>query len=112
MPKVGGPIGRSGYTLRKKSRENRVSGGGGRGERVGCVRRIEVIVKMQKKKSGRGQIRGGGGGGGSGRGGGQGRCVRRIEVIVKTQKGRLGVSGGMGLVGGRGMNVCEELKLL
>ena len=68
MPKVGGPIGGSGFTLRKKSRGNRVSGGGRRGERVGCVRRIEVIVKMQKKTVGDGSDQGGFRSGGVGAG--------------------------------------------
>ena len=60
-------------------------GGGGRG-RGGCEQRIEVFVKIQKKKiffGGGGQ--GGGSGGqweGSGWGGGQGGCERRIEVFV------------------------------
>ena len=51
------------------------SRGGGQG---GCVRGIEVIVKMQKGR-GWGSSRGSGWGG-------QGRCVRRIEAIVKMQK--------------------------
>ena len=87
----------------------------GRGD--GCVQRIEVILKMPKRKSG------GGGGvygrcGGSGVGvvydrGGQAGCVLRIEVIVKMQKksrggggvrsgdrvARLGVVGDMGYGG-------------
>ena len=46
----------------------------------GCERRIEVFVKIQRKKSG------GGGGWGWGSGlffwGGQGGCERRIEVLV------------------------------
>ena len=51
------------------------SGCGGQG---GCERRIEVFVKIQRKKMG------GGGWGGWGRvGGGQGGCERRIEVFVK-----------------------------
>ena len=53
------------------------SGWGGQG---GCERRIEVFVKIQKKKNW-----GGGGGVGFG-GGGQGGCERRIEVFVKIQK--------------------------
>ena len=51
-----------------------MGGGGGGGVRVGCDRRIEVFVKIQKKKLG-------GGGGGvrelgrmGGRVGGQGGC--------------------------------------
>ena len=51
----------------------------------GCERRIEVIVKMQKKIGGR--VRGSGLGG-------QGGCERRSEVIVKIQKHQgLGGSG-------------------
>ena len=63
-------------------------GGGGRGRvggQSGCERRIEVFVKIQKKK-----IWGGGGGGrgvgGGGRERGQGGFERRIEVFVKIQK--------------------------
>ena len=41
--------------------------GGGQG---GCERRIEVFVKIQKKKIGGGGSGGGGGGGGVGSGGG------------------------------------------
>ena len=48
-------------------------GGSGWGGQTGCERRIEVFVKIQKKKFG--------GGGGLGRG--QGGCERRIEVFVK-----------------------------
>ena len=51
-------------------------GGWGVGDRIGCERRIEVFVKIQKKKIG------GGGGSGSGQSG----CERRIEVFVKIQK--------------------------
>ena len=43
----------------------------------GCERRIEVFVKIQKKKIW-------GGEGGSGGGGGQGGCERRIEVFVQN----------------------------
>ena len=61
----------------------------------GCERRIEVFVKIQKKKFG------GGGGGGrwEGSGWGQGGCERRIEVFVKIQKKNLGGGGPVG--GGR-----------
>ena len=52
---------------------------GGQG---GCERRIEVFVKIQKKKIG-GEV-GGGWVGGSGLGS-QGGCERRIEVFVKIQ---------------------------
>ena len=62
-----------------------------RGE-VGCVQRMEVIVKKKKK-----------GGGGSG---GQGRCERRSETFVKIQKKNIYIYifffGGGGRVGGGG----------
>ena len=66
-------------------------GGGGQGE---CERRIEVFVKIQKKK-----IMGGRSGCG-----GQGGCERRIEVFgkihtKKNQGGGVGVRWG-GQVGG------------
>ena len=70
----------------------RFGGGGvGMGGQGGCERRIEVFVKIQKKKNW---------GGGSGWGG-QGRCDRRIEVFGKIhQKKNLGgsvrVGGGQG----------------
>ena len=48
-------------------------GWGGQG---GCEQRIEVIVKMQKKKRSEGVWVGGG----------QGGCEHRIEVIVKMKK--------------------------
>ena len=57
-----------------------MGGGGGQG---GCERRIEVFVKIKKKK-----IWGGGGVGqvfGVGLGGQDG-CERRIEVFVKIKK--------------------------
>ena len=65
-------------------------GGGGQG---GCERRIEVFVKIQKKRIGVGE-----GGEGSGLGG-QSGCERRIEVLVKIQKKNFlgGGSGGGGL---------------
>ena len=79
-------------------------GGGvgvGLGDQSGCERRIEVFVKIQKKKFSFG---GGGGGGGSvgGRGGGQSGCERRIEVFVKIQKKNFFFWGGGGGGGGRG----------
>ena len=73
--------------------------GVGLGGQSGCERRIEVFVKIQKKKFW------GGGSGGSvggvglgGGGGGQGGCERRIEVFVKIQKKKFG--GGSGWGGG------------
>ena len=88
------------------------------GGQSGCERRIEVFVKIQKKKFG--------GWGGVGVGlGGQSGCERRIEVFVKIQKkdfffggGVGGVRWGGGSVGGSGsgwgvrVDVNEELKFL
>ena len=70
------------------------------GAQGGCYRRIEVFVKIQKKKWGGvgwGSIGGEGGGGG-----GQGGCERRIEVFVKIQKKKYfffwgGVGAGVGV---------------
>ena len=76
-------------------REGEGSGLGGQG---GCERRIEVFVKIQKKKNFFfwGWV---GGGVGVGVGfGGQSGCERRIEVFVKIQKKNWG--GGGGGVGG------------
>ena len=77
-----------------------MSGGGvGLGGQGGCERRIEVFVKIQKKKIG-----GGGGRGGSGLGG-QGGSDRRIEKFFwkihkkKTQGGgSVWGGGGSGLM--------------
>ena len=69
------------------------------GGQSGCERRIEVFVKIQKKK----QFLWGGGSVGGGSGWCQGGCERRIEVFVKIQKkiwGVRGGGGGRGLVGG------------
>ena len=95
-------------------REGEGSGLGGQG---GCEQRIEVFVKIQKKK-----ILGGGVGGGVGVGlGGQSGCERRIEIFVKIQKknwgggsgGRWGSVGGRwGVGGGVRVDVNEELKFL
>ena len=91
------------------------SGWGGQG---GCEQRIEVFVKIQKKKF---WSRGGGCCGGSGQGG----CERRIEVFVKIQKNVKiiyffffiffggGGSGRVGLGwGGVRVDVNKELKFL
>ena len=77
-------------------REGEGSGLGGQG---GCERRIEVFVKIQKKKFlGRGGV-----GGGVGVGlGGQSGCERRIEIFLKIQKKKIGGGGGMGGGGGSG----------
>ena len=86
-------------------------GGGGSGGQDGCERRIEVFVKIQKKKI----FFFGGGGGGLG---GQGGCERRIEVFETIQKkiwggGVVGAVGGPGVrVGGVGVDVNKGLKLL
>ena len=70
-------------------------GGSGEGQ-GGCERRIEVFVKIQKKKIFWGEVGGGGGQWeGSGWGGGQGGCERRIEVFVKIQKKKIGGGGGV-----------------
>ena len=63
-------------------------GGRGRvGDQSGCERRIEVFVKIPKKKIGGGGVGGWVGGQWEGSGwGGQGGCERRIEVFVKIQK--------------------------
>ena len=79
-----------------------LGGGGGQG---GCERRIEVFVKIQKKK-----ILWGGGGVGVGLGG-QSGCERRIEVFVKIQKKKFWV-GGSGSGWGVRVDVNEELKFL
>ena len=73
--------------------------GGGQG---GCERRIEVLVKIQKKW--------GVGGEGSGWGG-QGRCARRIEVFGKIHQKKFR-GGGMGCGGVVRVDVNEELKFL
>ena len=86
------------------------------GGQSGCERRIEVFVKIQKKK----KIFGGWGSGGGGFGvgfGGQSGCEQRIEVFVKIQKKNFGggVGGGGGGSGSRWgvrVDVNEELKFL
>ena len=55
-------------------------GGSGVGGQSGCERRIEVFVKIPKKKIF--FFGGGGGGGGGGRWRGQGGCERGIEVFA------------------------------
>ena len=88
------------------------SGWGGQG---GCEQRIEVFVKIQKKKLG-GQGSPGffffffWGGGGVGLGG-QGGCERRIKVFGKIHTKKSGGGGGgvgrvVRLVGGQGG--CEQ----
>ena len=63
-------------------------GGSGLRGQDGCGRRIEVFVKIKKKKiffwGGVGEGGGGGVGGGVGLAG-QGGCERRIEVFVKIK---------------------------
>ena len=82
-----------------------MGGGVGLGGQSGCERRIEIFVKIQKKKFGGGV---GWGRWGGGSGWGQGGCERRIEVFVKIQKKHFfwgGRSGGGvgGSVGGVGL---------
>ena len=72
------------------------------GGQSGCERRIEVFVKIKKKKLGGG---GGVGGlvGGVGLGWGVRVDVNEIEVFVKIQKKKIGGGGrwgGWGQVGG------------
>ena len=78
--------------------------GVGLGGQSGCERRIEVFVKIQKKKifwgGGLGWGRWVGGGVGVGLGG-QSGCERRIEVFVKIPK-KIFFFGGGGSVGGGG----------
>ena len=118
-----------------KFTQKKLGGGGRREGRSGwwrgqgeCERKIEVFVKIQKKKifffwGGGGVGLGGGRGGqggcdrvwGRGRGGwvggvglgeGQGGCDRRIEVFGKIHKKKFGGSGGGGLGrGGGGVSV-------
>ena len=102
-------------------------GGGsvsGLGGQSGCERRIEVFLKIQKKKLGGGV----GGGRWGGRWGvgvglwGQSGCERRIEVFVKIQKKKIffwgggvgggGRFGGGGVWGGVRVDVNEELEFL
>ena len=74
------------------------------------VNKIEVFVKIPKKKLG--------GGGRRGRVGlgGQSGCERRIEVFVKIQKKKIfwggGGGGGSGSGWGVRVDVNEELKFL
>ena len=95
-----------------------MGGGVGLGGQSGCERRIEVFVKIQKKKN---FFFWGGGGVGVGLGG-QSGCERRIEFCVKIQKkifffgGGGGVGGSVGrwgrVGGGVRVDVNEELKFL
>ena len=90
----GGEVGRGGG-----------SGRVGEGGQGGCERRIEVFVKIQKKKLG---SRGGGGVGSGGRGGGSGWGSVRVDVNEElkflgkfTKKIWGGDREGGGQVGGR-----------
>ena len=78
----------------------------------GCEQRIEVFVKIQKKKN----WGGGGRVGGVWLGGGQGRCERRSEAYVKILKKNVFLGGDGGGVmlrgGGVRVDVYEELKFL
>ena len=91
---------------------------GGQG---GCERRIEVFVKIQKKKF---REWGGGVGGGGGVGvglRGQSGCEQRIEIFFENSKKKLGGEGGGGSGGLGGpwgcpwrvrVDVNKELKFL
>ena len=72
------------------------SGWGGGGGQSGCERRIEVYVKIQKKKLGWGRE-----GEGSGLGG-QGGCYRRIEKFLGKFTKKNSVGGGGWSVWGEG----------
>ena len=61
------------------------------GGQVGCVRRSEAFVKIQKRI--------GGGGGGEGGFGGQDGCERRCETFVKIHFLRGGSWGGASVRG-------------
>ena len=87
--------------------------GGGQG---GCGRRIEVFVKIHKKKMGGGVVGVGLGGGG----GVRVDVIEELKFLGKFTKKMVGVGGG-GLVGGPGwwgggggvrVDVNEELKFL
>ena len=67
-----------------------VEGGGVGGGQGGCERRIEVFVKILKKKNS----------GGGGRVGGQGECERRIEVFRGEGEGGVGGVEGSGWMSG------------
>ena len=86
-------------------------GVGGHG---GCERRIEVFVKIQKKKWERGVGGRGKEGRGRGRLGGQGGCDRRIESFLEnSQKKNWGGGRGVGSGWwGVRVDVNEELKFL
>ena len=98
--------------------------GVGLGGQSGCERRIEVFVKIRKKKIGGGRSGAGRWGGRWGVGvgvgvelGGQSRCERRIEIFVKIKKkiffgGERSGGGRWGVGGGVRVDVNEELKVL
>ena len=79
----------------------------------GCERKIEVFLKIERKKNN--FFRGGGG-----RGwiwlvrGGQGGCERKFEVFLKIQRRKKNFFFwcGEGLVGRVRVDVNEELKFL
>ena len=86
-----------------KIKKKKIGGGVGLGGQGGCERRIEVFVKIQRKKKFWWGV-GGGVGGRSGGGvvlvGGQGGCEQGIEVFVKIKKRNWGEGGGGGGSGG------------
>ena len=69
-----------------KIKKKKKNWGGRVGGQGGCERRIEVFVKIQKKKIGGVGAGGGRFGSGGGGGWGQGGCDRRIEVFGKIHK--------------------------
>ena len=84
-----------------------VRSGGGGGGQGGCERRIEVFVKIQKKKLGGGAW---GSGGGRGRVGGRVDVIKELKFLGKfTQKnqGGVGFGGGGGGSGWGDQGGCE-----
>ena len=74
----------------------------GGGDQDGCERRIEVFVKIQKKKNKKKL-----GCGGRVGGGGQGRCNREVKFCENSKKKKIFFffGGGGGCRGGGGIRV-------